>query len=171
MIRAVRTEDAAEILAIYSPFITNTAVSFEYEVPSVDEISRRISDTTAKYPWVVWEENGRVLGYAYASSHRARPAYQWSVEVSVYLHPDARRKGIATLLYHDLFDQLRSSGFYNAYAGITLPNEASVGFHESLGFAPIGVYPRIGYKHGKWHDVGWWRLRLREDDLEPSSPR
>ena len=122
-------------------------------------------------PWLVWEEDGRVLGYAYASGHRARAAYQWCVEVSVYVHPDARRGGIARRLYTELFERLREQGFYNAYAGITLPNPASVGFHEAMGFRPIGVYPKIGYKFGRWHDVGWWSLRLRDDDEEPAPPK
>jgi phosphinothricin acetyltransferase len=169
VIRSAEPRDAEQILAIYAPFITDTAVSFELELPDADEIRRRIAEVRTKYPWLVWEEEGRVLGYAYASSHRARPAYQWSVETSVYIQAEARRGGIARRLYEELFRRLREQGYYNAFAGITLPNPASVGFHESMGFEPVGVYPKIGYKQGMWHDVGWWSLRLRDDD-EPSQP-
>ena len=170
LIRPVSAADAGQILAIYRPFVTETAVSFEFEPPDEGEMARRIGEITEKYPWLVWEEEGRLLGYAYASSHRSRAAYQWSVEVSVYVHADARRGGIARRLYSELFERLREQGYYNAFAGITLPNDASVGFHEAVGFTPIGVYPQIGYKFGRWHDVGWWGLRLREDSDEPRLP-
>jgi L-amino acid N-acyltransferase YncA len=170
MIRPARPSDAPDILAIYAPFVTDTVVSFEFEPPDVEEIRRRVGETLDRWPWLVWEQDGSVRGYAYGSGHRARAAYQWCVEVSVYVHPDTRRSGIARRLYAELFDRLRRQGFYNAYAGITLPNEASVGFHEAMGFQPIGVYPRIGYKFGRWHDVAWWSLRLREDEGEPTSP-
>jgi L-amino acid N-acyltransferase YncA len=170
MIRPARPSDAPDILAIYAPFVTDTVVSFEFEPPDVEEIRRRVGETLDRWPWLVWEQDGSVRGYAYGSGHRARAAYQWCVEVSVYVHADARRSGIARRLYAELFDRLRRQGFYNAYAGITLPNEASVGFHEAMGFQPIGVYPRIGYKFGRWHDVAWWSLRLREDEGEPTSP-
>lgn len=170
MIRPARLTDATDILAIYTPFVTDAAVSFELEPPSVEEMRRRIEETLTKYPWLVDERDGRIVGYAYASGHRARAAYQWCVEVSAYVHAEARRGGIARQLYAALFDQLRAQGFYNAYAGITLPNPASVGFHEAMGFQPIGVYPAIGFKQGKWHDVGWWQLRLRDDDDPPSEP-
>lgn len=168
MIRLATAQDAEQILAIYAPFVTDTAVSFELEPPSAEEMRNRIEETQSRYPWLVWEGE-RVLGYAYASSHRARPAYQWSVEVSVYVHPASRRIGVARQLYTDLFGRLRDQGYCNAYAGITLPNEASVGFHESMGFQPVGVYTKIGFKLGKWQDVGWWQLRLREDP-DPQPP-
>lgn len=164
MIRLATPQDAEEILAIYAPFVTDTAVSFELEPPSVQEMQRRIEETLTRYPWLVWEQDDRVLGYAYTSTHRARPAYQWSVEVSVYVHPHARRAGIASQLYTRIFEMLRGQGYCNAYAGITLPNGASVGFHEAMEFQPVGVYSKIGFKMGRWHDVGWWQLRLREDE-------
>jgi L-amino acid N-acyltransferase YncA len=170
-IRDAVASDATQILAIYAPFVTDTAVSFEFEPPDEDEICRRIAEVQTKYPWLVWDNDGRVLGYAYASSHRARLAYQWSVEVSVYVHGDALRSGIAKKLYEELFERLRRHGYYNAFAGITLPNPASVGFHEAMGFQPVGIYPKIGYKQGEWHDVGWWSLRLRDDESEPAPPK
>ena len=130
----------------------------------------RIATTLRHLPWLVCERQGEVLGYVYASPHRARPAYQWSVDVSVYIHPGARRIGIAQALYTSLFQLLVLQGFCNCYAGITLPNPASVGLHESLGFQPVGVYQNVGYKLGAWHDVGWWQRGLKPCPSHPDSP-
>jgi phosphinothricin acetyltransferase len=134
------------------------------------ELQRRIEYTLPQYPWLVCEAAGDVLGYVYASKHRERAAYQWSVDVSAYTHPRARRSGVGRALYTSLFALLRLQGFYNAYAGITLPNEASVGLHEALGFRPVGVYAAVGYKLGGWHNVGWWQLALRERAGAPQPP-
>jgi L-amino acid N-acyltransferase YncA len=123
-------------------------------------MGRRIEATLANWPWLVCERDRQVLGYAYASRHRERSAYQWSCDVSVYVSASYRRVGIGRALYRSLFELLKLQGFRNAYAGITLPNPASVGLHESLGFKPIGVYQDVGYKLGAWHDVGWWELHL-----------
>jgi L-amino acid N-acyltransferase YncA len=166
-IRSVDAGDAEAIRSIYAPFVTESATSFEVDPPDVKEMARRIGELREKYPWLVYEAGGEVLGYAYASPHRARKAYQWSVETSVYVHARSRKCGVGRALYTALFELLRRQGYVNAYAGITLPNPASVRLHESMGFLPIGVFSRIGFKFGKWHDVGWWQLRLQE--LNPTS--
>ena len=154
-IRFINSTDAADVLAIYAPYILETGVSFETTVPTLEEFTSRIEHYTQKYPWLVAEENGKVVGYAYASKHRDREAYQWCVESSVYLHPSCRGRGIAQMLYVRLFDILTSAGFVNVYAGITQPNEASNKLHERMGFELVGTYRKIGYKLGRWHDVLW----------------
>jgi len=169
-IRLVTHKDAAAIAAIYRPFVESTAISFEIEPPDELEIKKRIDAILPAYPWLVCEQAGRVAGYAYASRHRARAAYQWAVDVSVYVHPDFQRRGIGRALYVSLLHILRAQGFYNAYAGVSLPNAGSVGLHESVGFQPIGVYRNVGYKQGAWHDVGWWELALQPLPQEPRPP-
>jgi phosphinothricin acetyltransferase len=164
-IRAATPDDAPAVRAIYAPFVTDGATSFEAEVPDLDEVRRRIEATLATHPWLVAEDARGVLGYAYAGPHRARAAYRWAAEVSVYVAPRAHRRGVARALYTDLLDRLERQGFALALAGITLPNAPSVAFHEAMGFAPVGVFPALGFKHGAWHDVGWWSRRLR--DLSP----
>jgi phosphinothricin acetyltransferase len=161
-IRLARAADSGAIAAIYAPFVTSAPTSFELVVPSDAEMAGRIASGLAHAPWLVCAEGDDVLGYAYASKHRERAAYQWSVDVSVYVHPRARRRGIASALYTSLFALLRVQGFYAAHAGITLPNPASVGVHEAMGFQPVGVYRKVGFKMGAWHDVSWWQLPLRE---------
>jgi L-amino acid N-acyltransferase YncA len=159
-IRRVEAGDAAAIRDIYAPYVADKATSFEVTVPGVEEMQRRIQSYGDRYPWLVFERDGVVLGYAYASSHHERQAYQWSVNVSVYVHASAHRSGLGRALYTALFDLLRRQGFVNAYGGITLPNPASVGLHESMGFTPVGVYTGVGYKFGRWHDVTWLHLQL-----------
>jgi L-amino acid N-acyltransferase YncA len=166
-IRLATANDAEQIQAIYAPNVIHTANSFELEPPTVDDMRQRIIKTLQRWPWLVCEDNGAVLGYVYASEHRTRAAYQWSVDVSVYVHAQARRAGVGRALYSSLFKLLALQGFYNAFAGITLPNPGSVGLHESLGFRPVGVYRAVGYKQGAWHDVGWWALQLRAHTLPP----
>lgn len=137
----------------------------------MDEIARRIGGTLERgLPWLVLEQDGRVLGYAYASPWRPRAAYRWSVEVSVYVDAAGQRSGIGRAVYRSLFAVLALQGYCNAYAGATLPNDGSVRLHEALGFTTIGVCPRIGFKHGAWHDTIWWAKRLRDDD-RPAEPR
>jgi phosphinothricin acetyltransferase len=131
----------------------------------------RIAKILPVLPWLVWDEGAAVLGYAYASAHNERAAYQWSVNVSAYVHPSARRRGIATTLYRRVFEILALQGYQNAYAGITLPNPASVRLHESVGFTQVGVYRHVGFKMGAWHDVGWWERRLGELMTDPKPPR
>lgn len=170
-IRLATATDAAAICAIYRPIVETTVISFETEPPGETEMRRRIRETLHTHPWLVAEHGGEVIGYAYAGPHRSRAAYQWSAEVSVYVHPAHQRQGHAGRLYRALLSTLRLQGFLNAYAGIALPNPASVRLHESLGFRPVGVYERIGFKAGMWHDVGWWQLRLQEVEEEPAPPR
>ena len=171
MIRIARAEDAAEVAAIYAPFVTDSATSFEYSPPDAAEMAARIASALAYAPYLVSEARDGILGFAYASKHRDRAAYQWSVDVSVYIHERARRQGVGRALYTSLFALLRLQGFYTAHAGISLPNPASVGLHEALGFQPVGVYRSVGFKRGAWHDVGWWQLPLRERTGTPAPPR
>ncbi len=168
-IRSATAQDAAGILSIYAPIVESSPASFELETPSLAEMQRRISDAGVRYPWLISEsEEGDVLGYAHASPHRKRPAYAWSVEVSVYVREGSRRSGVGRALYESLKDNLTRQGYCNAYAGIVLPNPASVALHESLGFKPVGIYRGVGFKLGAWHDVGWWHYPLR--DLPPTPP-
>jgi L-amino acid N-acyltransferase YncA len=169
-IRLATERDAEQVAAIYAPNVTDTVISFETEAPSAEEMRRRIETTLERYPWLVCERQGGVLGYAYAGAHGSRAAYRWSVDVSVYVHERAHRTGVGRALYTSLIAALILQGFYNAYAGTTLPNPASVGLHESVGFRPVGVYCGVGYKLGAWHDVGWWHLPLRERVADPDPP-
>jgi L-amino acid N-acyltransferase YncA len=169
-IRVVSPEDAAAILTIYAPIVRETAISFEVEPPTPVEMQQRIATTLRHLPWLVGERRGEVLGYVYASPHRARAAYQWSVDVSVYIQAQARRTGLGRALYHALFALLSLQGLYTCYAGITLPNPASVGLHEALGFQPVGVYQAVGYKLGAWHDVGWWQRAIQPRPSLPTPP-
>ncbi len=174
-LRTAQTGDAAGVLSIYAPVVRDTAISFELEPPDEAAMASRIRETLRRWPWLVCADDGGnrppILGYAYATAHRERAAYRWCVEVSVYVHPGARRLGVARALYTALFGLLRQQGFVNAYAGITLPNAASVGVHEALGFRPVGVYHAIGFKQGRWHDVGWWELALQPQSASPAEPR
>ncbi|SOD99684.1 GNAT family N-acetyltransferase [Spirosoma fluviale] len=169
-IRFAHPADAPAILAVYAPFITGSTITFEYEVPTLLEFASRIQTIQQQFPYLVAEEEGRVLGYAYASRHRDRPAYQWSVETSVYVHPSGHRRGIARQLYSMLFVLLRRQGYCNAYAGITSPNPPSELFHQSMGFAYIGTYANIGYKMGSWHDVSWFQRVLQPHEPNPAPP-
>jgi L-amino acid N-acyltransferase YncA len=169
-IRLVTGPDAAGIAEIYAPIVASTAISFEIEPPDERETRRRIEETLPRYPWLVCEQDGRVVGYAYATRHRTRAAYQWSVDMSVYVHPDLQRRGIGRGLYLSLIEILKAQGYFRAYAGIALPNPGSVGLHESVGFQSIGVYRNVGFKLGAWHDVGWWELVLQLCGPEPRAP-
>src|SRR5262249_31987133 len=143
----------------------------ELEPPSVAEMGRRIRETLPTYPWLVFEEEGRVLGYAYASAHAPRAAYRWSVDLAVYIGRGARRRGGGRALYAALLRVLARQGYYRGFGGITLPNPGSVGLHEAMGFDAVGVYWAVGYKHGAWHDVGWWGLELAPRPARPAEPR
>jgi L-amino acid N-acyltransferase YncA len=165
--------DAAACAAIYAPYVRESAVSFEEEIPTVEEFAARIARTAATHPWLVCERDGAVAGFAYGARHRERAAYRWSADVSVYVDPAHRRRGIGRELYEALLAQLRAQRFQVACAGITLPNVASVGLHQSFGFEPVGIYRGIGWKAGAWRDVGWWQLRLlppADDDRPPPEP-
>jgi phosphinothricin acetyltransferase len=171
-LREARGDDAGEIASIYAPIVRDTATSFELEPPGAAEMAQRIAGALATHPWIVAVQDGAVLGYAYGSKHRARPAYQWCAETSIYVAPAAQRRGVARRLYDALLELLGEQGFHNAYAGITLPNARSVGLHEAMGFLTVGVYPKIGYKHGAWHDVAWLQkaLRAHRDEPAPQAP-
>jgi L-amino acid N-acyltransferase YncA len=166
IIRDARAEDAGALLEIYRPFITETAVSFELEPPSVEEFAGRIASAQSKWAWLVAETNGGIAGYAYASAFRSRAAYRFTAETSAYAHPAHRGKGVARALYQRLFEILIEKGFANAYAGIALPNHASVAFHQAMGFTYVGTFHRAGWKFGRWHDVSWWERKLREEPVE-----
>lgn len=163
--------DAAQIREIYGPIVVETATSFELEVPSVEEIRSRIERVQGRAPWLVCEEGGTVLGYAYAASFRARAAYAWSVESSVYVRPEHQRRGIARALYTALFELLRLQGFHRVIAGATLPNDPSVAFHESFGFTHAGQFRDVGNKFDTWHTVGFWELELQPLGDSPRAPR
>jgi phosphinothricin acetyltransferase len=158
------------VQAIYAPIVRETATSFETETPTLAEMRERILRTTERLPWLVCESGGAIIGYAYAAPHRTRAAYRWSVEESVYVHASARRAGVGRALLTSLLRVLKLQGFYNVFAGITLPNPASVGLHEALGFGQVGVYRRVGYKLGAWHDVMWLQNALRERVPDPAPP-
>ena len=161
-IRSAVEADAPALLAIYRPFVDSTAVSFETIAPTVPEFAGRIARVLTSWQWLVAERDGQCIGYAYGSSHRERPAYRWSVEVSAYVHPHHHRQGVAHALYLRLFEELAVKGFCNAYAGTTLPNEASVALHRAVGFQPIGTFKAVGRKFGHWHDVAWFHRVLRD---------
>ena len=170
-IRPATERDAAAVAAIYRPYVESTPISFEIDPPSDSDMRRRIAETTLLYPWLVYESDGRVIGYAYASAHAPRAAYRWSVDTAVYVDIARHRRGVGRDLYAALFPLLVAQGYFSAYAGITLPNPASVGLHEAVGFRPVGVYHNVGYKMGAWYDVGWWELTLQPYRPEPPEPR
>ena len=162
LIRDARPEDAAALLSIYRPFVTDTVVSFETEAPDESEFARRIASAQEKWAWLVAESEGRIAGYAYGSVYRKRAAYRFSTEVSAYVHADFRGRGVGRALYERLFEVLAGLGYCTAYAGIALPNDASLALHQSVGFTPIGVFRRAGWKFGRWNDVSWWQRTLRD---------
>jgi L-amino acid N-acyltransferase YncA len=169
-VRAATERDGAACAAIYEPYVTGTAITFEIEPPAAAEMAERIATASRSHAWLVLEEEGRVVGYAYGARLQPRAAYRWACEVSVYLEPGRRRSGGGRTLYEALFARLRERGFRIAVAGMTLPNEGSVGLHRAMGFEPVGTYRRIGYKLGGWHDVAWMQRRLLDDDGEPPEP-
>jgi phosphinothricin acetyltransferase len=170
-IRMAHAGDAEQIAAIYRPYVTDAVTSFEVDAPDAAEMAARIEAVLIRAPWLVCTDaDGAVIGYAYASRHHERAAYQWSLDVAVYIHAAHHRRGVGRALYEKLFALLRLQGFYVAHAGITVPNAASIGLHESLGFVPVGVYPAVGWKFGAWRDVGWWRLALQDLAPTPAPP-
>jgi len=160
-IRPARLEDAGALVEIYRPIVLESNASFELEPPSVDEFRARIAKVIDRWVWLVAEDSEGAVGYAYATPHRSRAAYRYSIESSVYVAASHQGRGIGKRLYTDLFDVVIARGFCHAYAGITLPNDPSVALHESLGFAHIGVFRSVGRKFGAWHDVSWWHKPLR----------
>jgi phosphinothricin acetyltransferase len=169
-IRLATPADAPAIAEIYAPIVKETPISFEVEPPAAREMERRLRAVLEFAPWLVCEEEGAVAGYAYAGRHHERGAYRWSVDLSVYVREGRRRSGVGAALYRALLALLRLQGFRAAHAGITLPNAASVGFHERFGFKPVGTFPRVGFKAGAWWDVGYWQLELGERVGAPAEP-
>lgn len=170
-IRIALPSDARAIADIYAPVVRDTTISFELDAPSEQEMEARITATLKTHPWLVSiDAHGSINGYAYAGRHRDRAAYQWSVDVTAYVRADARRQGVGRRLYARLFEDLVRLGYFQAFAGIALPNDASVGLHESSGFEPIGVYRRVGFKQGAWRDVGWWQKELQPVGSDPPAP-
>lgn len=162
--------DAARVAEIYRPAVEGSYISFEETAPSAEVMADRMRGVLARMPWLVAEDESElVVGYAYASPHRERAAYRWSVDISVYVDPAWHGRGIGRLLYDDLLERLRGQGFVNAYAGVTLPNPASVALHEAIGMTHVGVYHRVGYKLGQWRDVAWFEMRLAEP-TDPPEP-
>lgn len=171
-LRAGTPADAAAVAAIYAAFVRDSAVSFETEPPGPDEMGERMAAGGALYPWIVAEDDvGALLGYAYAAAFRTRPAYRFTVETTIYLRPGAEGRGLGRALYEPLLDTLTAQGFTQAIAAITLPNPASVGLHERLGFVPAGTYRRVGWKLGAWRDVGLWQRPLAAQQNAPPEPR
>ncbi len=172
LVRQATAADAPAIAAIYAPFVESSHVTFETTPPDVTEMEGRIKRTTERYPWLVCELDGEVLGYAYASSFHERTAYQWTATVSVYVSPSAQRQGIAQQLYEALFSVLERQGICSTIAIIALPNPESVAFHERMEFERVAAFENVGYKHGTWHDVGHWQrtIRTQTDDPEPFVP-
>ena len=171
IVRHGTEHDAAACAAIYAPYVTDTAISFESEPPSGAEMARRIAAAERTHAWLVLEDEGRVVGYAYGGPFAPRAAYRWACEVSVYLESGRRRTGGGRMLYEALLTRLTERGYRVAMGGMTLPNEASAGLHRALGFEPAGVYRRVGYKHGAWHDVAWTQRVLDDEDGPPREPR
>ena len=162
--------DAAAVAAIYAPAVDGGIASFEERAPSVDEVAARMRRILGRTPWLVAEHDSRAIGYAYAGPHHDRAGYRWSVNISVYVDSGFHGRGIGRRLYDDLLGRLRRQGFVNAYAGIALPNPASVALHETIGMRRVAVYERVGFKHGRWHDVAWYWLRLAEPVGVPAEP-
>ena len=162
-IRLAKPSDARSLLDIYAPYVENTAITFEYEVPTIEDFAIRIEKTLEKYPYLVAEEDGVVLGYAYASTYYARAAYEWEVELSVYVSQDARGKGVGSKLYDALEEMLEQMGYIHFLACISLPNEASLALHRKRGYQQVAHFPKIGYKFNLWHDIVWLQKSLDKE--------
>jgi L-amino acid N-acyltransferase YncA len=169
-VRDASEDDASACAAIYAPYVRETAVSFESGPPTPAEMAERIAAAVSTHAWVVHEDDGRVVGYAYGGPHQKRTAYRFSCEVSVYIEWGRRRTGAGRALYEVLFKRLAARGYRMAVAGMTLPNEASAGLHQAMGFEPVGVYRRIGWKFGAWHDVAWMQRALGAEQNPPAEP-
>jgi phosphinothricin acetyltransferase len=169
-VRAASRQDAAACATIYAPYVTGTAISFETDPPSSSEMAERIDASSRTHAWLVLEDAGRVVGYAYGAVFNRRPAYRWVCEVSVYIEPPRRRTGGGRALYEALLPALVDRGYRVAVAGLTLPNEASVGLHRAMRFEPVGTYRRIGFKHGSWHDVAWVQRFIGGGEDPPQEP-
>jgi phosphinothricin acetyltransferase len=163
VLRPAVPSDAEALLALYRPIVLETAISFEIDPPSVEEFRQRIETTTARWAWLVAEHDSEPVAYAYASAHRTRAAYRWSVETSICVGSAHRGRGLGTMLYEELLRTIADLGYCNAYAAIALPNDASIALHRRVGFEHIGVFRNVGRKFGRWHDVSWWQRKLRDE--------
>ncbi|WP_138760746.1 arsinothricin resistance N-acetyltransferase ArsN1 family B [Modestobacter altitudinis] len=168
-VRPADVADAAAIAEVYRPYVTDSVASFETVAPDAGDLAQRML-SASRLPWFVACRDGAVVGYAYAARHRSREAYRWSVDCSVYLTAGERGAGTGRALYARLLPELAALGHVTAFAGIALPNPASVGLHTAVGFTPVGVYRAAGFKSGRWHDVGWWQRPLRELPPVPAEP-
>lgn len=169
-VRDATGDDAAACAAIYAPYVRDSAITFETRSPGADEMAQRIAGCAERHAWLVLEDDGEVVGFAYGSPHRERAAYRWTCEVSVYVQQGLRRTGAGRALYEALLARLALRGYRVALAGITLPNEPSAGLHAALGFEPVGTYRRVGWKHGAWHDVAWMQKAIGEQRDPPAEP-
>jgi L-amino acid N-acyltransferase YncA len=170
-VRDATERDAPACAAIYAPYVTDTAVSFELEPPTAADMAGRIAAARDRHAWLLLEEAGRVVGFAYGLPFADRAAYRWACQTSIYLEVGRRRSGGGRVLYGALLARLAERGYRRAFAGMTLPNEASAGLHGALGFEPVGVYRRVGWKHGAWHDVAWVQRAIGADEDPPVEPR
>ena len=170
LIRPATQADAAEILRIYSPYIENTVITFETEIPQIEDFTAKIERIQDKYPYLVCEIGGKIVGYAYAAKHGERAAYQYSVDVSIYVDLDYQHRGIGKALYFNLFEALKEYDYYTAYASITLPNEKSICLHKSFGFHEVGICHNVGYKNGSWLDVIWLEKPLKQYGRKSALP-
>jgi phosphinothricin acetyltransferase len=169
-IRIATRNDSPAIAEIYAPIVARTHISFELEPPTADDMWGRMAKALENHVGLVADDAGRVMGYAYASKYREKPAYKWSTETTIYVHDAARGKGIGRALYRTLLRILAAQNYRQAFGGIALPNAASVALHEAVGFKHVGINPEAGYKLGRWHDLGWWAFQLNADHSEPSPP-
>ncbi len=167
IIRQATERDSERILEIYSPYIENTTITFEIDVPTIAEFTQRVKNISSYYPYLVYVTDEKIVGYAYASLYRDRPAFRFDVEVSIYLDTSCTGNGVGSKLYDKLFELLKMQGFYNAYSGITMPNNGSEALHKKFGFSEIGIYTCAGFKHGGWHDVKWLQKQIRPYDTNP----
>jgi phosphinothricin acetyltransferase len=169
-IRFAALEDAAEILSIYEPYIINTAITYETDIIPIEAFRERMTKIQSKFPWLVYVSDGKILGYAYASTYRERAAFAWDCECSVYVAEEAHRQGVATKLYTRLFEELKKLGYYNVYAFITYPHESSVNLHKKFGFREVGIFHKTGYKMGKWWDLIVMEKALGDLENDPRKP-
>lgn len=163
-------QDAASCLKVYEPYVFHTPITFDYKVPELNEFQSKILDTIYEYPWLVCLKNDQIEGYAYASRHRYKTAYQWSAESTIYITESLQGKGIGSILYETLLSILKIQGFFNVYAGVTVPNKKSELLHSKMGFEEIGIFNKIGFKSGAWHDVKWFQKTLQEYIINPPLP-
>ena len=160
IIRPVQISDAETIRAIYQPYVTETAITFEVDVPTVQEFERRITNTLPKFPYLVAEVDGKVVGYAYASTYYARAAYDWTTELSIYVAKESRGQGIGSALYTALEEELQARGYLRFLACIAVPNEASISMHKKRGYVQVAHFPKVGYKFEQWHDIVWMQKTI-----------